>query len=115
MGHQISADGDWIQYSKGAWIICKWCDKFSPPSPPAGMDEETWLRDKVGVTDISAEAVRIADANVPEEYEEAERLGLTAPAWLVKQYGPVDKEEFDKLRAFLRRAAERGADIWGSH
>lgn len=115
MGHQISAKDDWIRYSKGAWIVCKWCDKFSPPSPPEGMDEETWLRDNVGVTDISAEAVRIANANVPEEHEEAERLGLIAPTWLVEQYGPVDKEEFNELRAFLRRAAERGARISGSH
>lgn len=115
MGHQISAKDDSINYSRGAWIICKWCDKFSPPSPPEGMDEETWLRDNMGVTDISAEAVRIADANVPEEYEEAKRLGLTDPPGVVERYGRIDEEEFNKLRAFLKRAAERGSDIWGSH
>jgi hypothetical protein len=108
VGHQIYAGDDEVAFTDGAWLVVNWCERALPsPKPPVGSD---W-KDYVGTTDISAEAIKAADALVPSTYLDALNAGF-----LVGHYRePIDEQAFAQCRKFLKCAAAGGHYVRGSY
>ena len=96
-GHRIEAGDRIIDWHGGARLVRRWVEHFNPVDQPR--------------PDLSAEAVRVADQEVPAEYDAALREGLLEP---VPFQGTMDEAGFRECRNFLRHAAERGLGITGS-
>jgi len=114
MGHQIVGCGPGsdednlsINLTRGAWQIVQWCDKFAPAELPKDIDTWTLIENMLGVTDLSEEAVKIADKMVPQSFEEAKANGLI--------YKGIDERDFTECRNFLRECAKRGYSVLGSY
>ncbi len=70
------------------------------------MSNYDWFEMNMGVTDISAEAVRLANSKVPFDFDEACRLGLVDEG--------INAKDFVECRKFLRDAAKHDSSINGS-
>ena len=107
MGHQISAGKEGVRWTKGAWQIVHWCERFCPRVKPDDMSDWEWADQLMGSTDISPEAAATADKNVPRTYAEAMERGLVDKE--------IDEDGFSQCREFLSYAAAGGHAITGSY
>lgn len=108
MGHQIGAgERRSINFTAGANLVVFWCNRFTPRVKPPGMTESDWHDATWGVTDISPEAVKKADAEVPEDFATARDAGLIDAQ-------DIDVRDFEECREFLKWAASNGHGIDGS-
>lgn len=107
MGHQITAGSETIAWTAGAWQVVHWCEKFCPRVKPAGMSDWEWADELIGSSEITAEAVAIANANVPMLFGIAKHAGLVDEK--------IDEDGFNQCREFLWLAADGKHPISGSY
>jgi hypothetical protein len=112
MGHQIHAGESGIYTTDGSWMVVEWCERFTPSVKPDYMPEWLWHDQRMGSTDISAEAVKLAHQKIPFIYSEALDLGLVLTD---RQRAYLDEDTFNECREFLRYAAGGGYAINGSY
>lgn len=126
MGWDIRAGDNELHVRRQCALISSWCAPYYESEPPPGLSQQEicdWWEPRIGVTDIPAEAVKAADAAVPNTYEEAIAKEYVKPVpsfalatdnvpWT---YGTVSADDFERAREFLRLAAAGNHYIYGSY
>ena len=107
MGHQIVAGDKGVFFTRGAWQVVHWCEKFSPPSKPENMTDRDWFEETCGRTNIVSQSVIKANSVVPHSFDDAILAGLIDKG--------VSTEEFLECRQFLAYAAANNLSIEGSY
>lgn len=114
MGHQISAGDKGIEFTDGSWLIVRWCERYTKDEPPVGLSQNelyTWWEERIGWTEISEDAVKLANDNVPQNYLVAKEMGFLDGDFR----NPIDESAFRECREFLMYAAEGNYHITGSY
>ncbi len=111
MGHQIDAGEQGVYFTDGAWLVSGWCERAAPREKPPSMSERDWMEAQMGTTYHSADAVRLADSQVPHSFARAKELGFLDGHFRAE----IDEDAFRQCREFLSYAARQGHDISGSH
>lgn len=108
MGHQISCGSEKLNITDWSNLIVSWCETFTPTVKPDDMSDYAWRDLTLGVTDISASAVKLADEKISQSYGVAVDQGLVDPS-------KVSVQTFIRCREFLQIAAHNGSGIYGSY
>ena len=109
MGAEMSGGAGNKLYTRNACsLIDDWCWRFESKEHHEKMSDY----DMMGVYELTAEAVKAADATVPHSFAEARLSGFIGEGASAR---PVDEADFLTAREFLRRAAEAGDGIGGGY
>jgi hypothetical protein len=109
MGAEMSGgEGNTLHTRNGCSLVGDWCWRFEPEEHHEKMRDY----DMIGVYDHTPEAVKAANAMIPQSYADARMGGFIGEDASAR---PVDEGDFLTAREFLRRAAEAGEGIGGGY